>query len=238
MIATREQLKIWFRKGLYPLESQFHAWIDSFWHKSEKLPLSQIEGLAEAINGKADATLIYTKQDKTDNELLTNDKTVTGAINEIKNGLDDAKTYPGRLTEIGNDGKINSILKAGENITIDEQTGLISVPLEWNIQNIDCASPVFSASSDVVFATILASYNANSMALGCMDLSETTNKCVNIVVSNNHPKGITVFIPTIGGWDNIHNLSSGLTVLSGGHAEISMLISGDKKTIVTVAKLF
>lgn len=127
MIATREQLKIWFRKGLYPLESQFHAWIDSFWHKSEKLPMSQIEGLAEAINGKADASVIDTKQNKTDDSLQTQNKTVTGAINEIKNNLDDATLSSGRLNTIDNEGHINSSLVQGDGISIDDSSGTISV---------------------------------------------------------------------------------------------------------------
>ena len=133
MIATREQLKNWFRKGLYPLESQFHAWIDSFWHKSEKLPLSQIEGLAEAINGKADASVIDTKQNKTDDSLQTQNKTVTGAINEIKNNLDDATLSSGRLNTIDNEGHINSSLVQGDGISIDESSGIIKADRKWHI---------------------------------------------------------------------------------------------------------
>lgn len=133
MIATREQLKIWFRKGLYPLESQFHAWIDSFWHKSEKLPMSQIEGLAEAINGKADASVIDTKQNKNDDSLQTQNKTVTGAINEIKNNLDDATLSSGRLNAIDNEGHINSSLVQGDGISIDESSGIIKADRKWHI---------------------------------------------------------------------------------------------------------
>lgn len=52
-METKDQLKAWFRKGLYPTESQFAAWIDSYWHKSEKMPYDSIEGLALELNSKA-----------------------------------------------------------------------------------------------------------------------------------------------------------------------------------------
>lgn len=52
-IVSRTQLKAWFRRGLYPLESQFHSWIDSFWHKNDPIPISSIENLAATLNDKA-----------------------------------------------------------------------------------------------------------------------------------------------------------------------------------------
>jgi hypothetical protein len=35
-MTTREQLKKWFARGKRPTAEQFAAWVDSFWHKSEK----------------------------------------------------------------------------------------------------------------------------------------------------------------------------------------------------------
>ena len=49
------QLKTWFRKGAYPLASQFADWMDSYWHKEEKIPIDSVEQLAEQLNGKYDA---------------------------------------------------------------------------------------------------------------------------------------------------------------------------------------
>lgn len=48
--TSREQLKAWFRRGMKPLQSQFAAWIDSFWHKDDSIPMASIEGLADALN--------------------------------------------------------------------------------------------------------------------------------------------------------------------------------------------
>ena len=56
-IRSITQLKKWFRRGMYPTESQFADWMESFWHKEEdRIPMSTVDGLPEAINAKYDAT--------------------------------------------------------------------------------------------------------------------------------------------------------------------------------------
>lgn len=82
-LVTRDQLKAWFKKGLYPLEVQFHHWIDSYWHKNDTIPISSIDRLNQILNNKAEITDLSGKQDRTDPALETQDKTITGAINEL-----------------------------------------------------------------------------------------------------------------------------------------------------------
>lgn len=50
----RNTLKSWFRRGLKPLEVQFAAWIDSFWHKDDAIPMTSISNLQDVINSKQD----------------------------------------------------------------------------------------------------------------------------------------------------------------------------------------
>ena len=50
-----QTLKQWFSNFKKPTQEQFWAWIDSFWHKSEKIPMTSIEGLESAIQGTASA---------------------------------------------------------------------------------------------------------------------------------------------------------------------------------------
>ena len=52
-MTTREQLKQWFSNLKKPNQSQFWAWIDSFVHKEDKIPMNSIEGLDEALQGTA-----------------------------------------------------------------------------------------------------------------------------------------------------------------------------------------
>lgn len=54
--TTREQLKKWFKNGCKPTESHFAALLDSYIHKDDSLPSSQIEGLEELITRHAGIT--------------------------------------------------------------------------------------------------------------------------------------------------------------------------------------
>lgn len=51
--TTRSQLKKWFKNGCKPTESHFAAVFDSYIHKDDSLPSSQIEGLEELITRHA-----------------------------------------------------------------------------------------------------------------------------------------------------------------------------------------
>lgn len=53
-VRTIAQLKAWFRKGLYPTESQFADWLDSYRHKQESVEMSEVSGLPSALNKKYD----------------------------------------------------------------------------------------------------------------------------------------------------------------------------------------
>jgi len=57
-IRTRDVLKSWFQRGLKPLAAQFSDWIDSFWHRNDKIPMTSIEGLANTLNEKANTAAL------------------------------------------------------------------------------------------------------------------------------------------------------------------------------------
>ena len=56
MITPLNTLKSWFRTGLKPPQEQFWAWMDSYFHKDEKIPAASIEGL-DALLGGSDAKI-------------------------------------------------------------------------------------------------------------------------------------------------------------------------------------
>ena len=127
MKVSLSQIKSWFKKGLYPTESQFSNTWDSFWHKDDKLSLNSIEGLIEILNKKANSALldakadkehlhedyltkenIVDKQDVRDDNLQTNSKIITSAINELnsKLGVSIKRSYTldfGTVTELVQD---------------------------------------------------------------------------------------------------------------------------------------
>jgi len=53
-IVNRTDIKKWFKTNLYPTQLQFWDWIDSFWHKSEQIPLEKINGLQDVLFEKTD----------------------------------------------------------------------------------------------------------------------------------------------------------------------------------------
>ncbi len=57
-------LKQWFRNGLKPTQEQFWAWMDSYWHKGEKIPQASIEGLDKSLENKAETSAVEAKANK------------------------------------------------------------------------------------------------------------------------------------------------------------------------------
>lgn len=56
MATDKNLLKDWFRTGKKPTQAQFWAWLESYYHKDEKIPQSSINGLETALNNKAETS--------------------------------------------------------------------------------------------------------------------------------------------------------------------------------------
>ena len=54
-MTPKKTLKKWFSNLMKPAQEHFAAWIDSYWHKSELIPMSNIEGLSRAIENTVSA---------------------------------------------------------------------------------------------------------------------------------------------------------------------------------------
>lgn len=57
-MTSKNILKNWFKTGLYPKQSQFWEWIDSYWHKEDVIPQANIQNLRADLDSKADRTLL------------------------------------------------------------------------------------------------------------------------------------------------------------------------------------
>lgn len=53
MVIAKNTTKQWFKNKLKPTQAQFWAWMDSYWHKDEKIPVSSISGLEKLLNSVA-----------------------------------------------------------------------------------------------------------------------------------------------------------------------------------------
>lgn len=55
MATLKDTIKSWFETDDTPTQAQFWAWLDSFWHKDEKIPITAIDDIEGILDAKADA---------------------------------------------------------------------------------------------------------------------------------------------------------------------------------------
>ena len=60
-MTEKNILQNWFVTGAKPMQEQFWAWQESYWHKSESIPTEKILGLSEVLANKADAEMLQHK---------------------------------------------------------------------------------------------------------------------------------------------------------------------------------
>lgn len=65
MITQKKTLKKWFSNFMKPAQEHFSAWIDSYWHKNEQIPMSSIDGLSKAIENTISAKQLLNHLDDT-----------------------------------------------------------------------------------------------------------------------------------------------------------------------------
>jgi hypothetical protein len=56
-IVSKNNIKKWFKTNLHPTQLQFWDWIDSYWHKSEPIPVDKINGLQDLLGEKTDSEI-------------------------------------------------------------------------------------------------------------------------------------------------------------------------------------
>lgn len=52
------QLKQWFETGDYPTQQQFWDWLESYFHKDDKIPVDSVDTLTQILQGKADSSTV------------------------------------------------------------------------------------------------------------------------------------------------------------------------------------
>ncbi|MBN9284297.1 MULTISPECIES: hypothetical protein [unclassified Flavobacterium] len=53
-MASKNILKNWFKTGLFPTQSQFWEWMESYWHKDDIIPQAKIQNLKADLDNKAE----------------------------------------------------------------------------------------------------------------------------------------------------------------------------------------
>lgn len=102
-IASRQQLKTWFRNFMKPTQTQFAAWLDAYWHKDDLIPQESIEGWDEFLQGIPDMPNLagYLTKDDTQNVVLGDDtkKLITDFM-LLADWAENEKIKPSRLPDL------------------------------------------------------------------------------------------------------------------------------------------
>ena len=64
-MTPKKTLKKWFSNFMKPAQEHFAEWIDSYWHKNEKIPMKNIDGLSTAIENTVSAKQLLNHLDDT-----------------------------------------------------------------------------------------------------------------------------------------------------------------------------
>lgn len=83
-ITDKNTIKSWFRNFLKPTQEQFWNWMDSYWHKEEKIPQDAIEGWDEFLQSLPSQGTLQNYLLKDGSNLSDDEKTdFTTAINAL-----------------------------------------------------------------------------------------------------------------------------------------------------------
>lgn len=95
-ITPINTLKNFFKTGLIPTQDQYWAWLDSFRHKSENIPVAQVDGINELLVDKASIAQIVALQSQIVS--LTAGTTFVGGVttaSALPSGTDNLSAFVG-----------------------------------------------------------------------------------------------------------------------------------------------
>lgn len=95
MATPKNTLKSWFKNLLKPTQEQFWAWMDSYWHKEEAIPMGKVQGLERLLQGTATVESVEAKADKTHTHAIAD---VSGLPEELENKADHHHGHPEYVT--------------------------------------------------------------------------------------------------------------------------------------------
>lgn len=127
MITQKKTLKKWFSNFMKPAQEHFAAWIDSYWHKNEQIPMSSIDGLSRAIEDTISAKQLLNHINDTNAH--------RGLFDELKNQIqaiqtilrvDDVNldTLQEIVTELKSNAKLQELIE--KKVSKEEGKGLSS----------------------------------------------------------------------------------------------------------------
>lgn len=117
MATPKNTLKSWFKNLLKPTQEQFWAWMDSYWHKEEAIPMGKVQGLERLLQGTATVESVEAKADKTHTHAIAD---VSGLPEELENKADHHHTHPDLATKNELTNKVDKV--TGKQLSTEDFT--------------------------------------------------------------------------------------------------------------------
>jgi hypothetical protein len=138
MATDKNTLIGWFVKGAKPLATQFAAWLNSYWHKDEQIPVSSIEGLQDEFDKKADSELLT-------QEITDRQEADTQVSNTLSQQISDEATTRQQADEAEATARQNGDNNLAQ--TVSDLSAALTVVQNWK-------SAMTDADSDSVINTL------------------------------------------------------------------------------------
>ncbi len=233
-IISRDTLKQWFSKGKYPTQSQFWSWIDAFWHKGDKLPISSVDGLTDALNSKVTTMEGFSLVSSEEKDVWNNKSDFSGSYND----LSDKPTIPSTEGFIKNEADAFSYDNLADKPTIPSIPGLVTQTTDGLMSSEDKVkldatnktSLIQSDGGDILldmtnsFITVIETGSID-ITLSAENTPTENNSCISIVIGHYNEDVVSLIIPSELNEVSVVNLSEDLSIeMSGGDVvELSLL---------------
>ena len=164
--TDKTTIKNWFKTGLKPSQQQFWSTWDSYWHKSEKLPISSISGLGNLLDGKAEENHTHTNyatKEALDNEIVERARVDALKLNKpTTNATSDYVLLADGSTAPKSDfGKVDKVMGVAPDA--NKNVDFSGVALNWTNAN-QRFSGLADRSSDATFNGIMGLDNSGNAA--------------------------------------------------------------------------
>lgn len=227
MTTPEKTLIGWFSNGKKPDETQFKAWIESYWHKEASIPIGNIDGIDDILTSKADKEALevaFTSLLELINSIETGaviDDTLeaseikTYSITQIRKLINDIwATIDDLYSDLGKQSTLQGITTNGNSTDKDIITNYAVIGRDATNENLKFGKDALkSIPSEAIESEEI--YGTKNTAIGDYALAANKKSPENVAVGYNVLKNL------IGGdWNTVIGNDSGTNLIKAENVTI------------------